>query len=87
MDKYKEILKKLILRQNITNEELNLFLLMYIERNNKKEPTSEQLLQIKNLLYSGIFNIQYIIEKSIEEFEVVKIIDIDSNEIIRVDIY
>lgn len=85
---YKEIVKKLITRKNITEEDLNIFLTTYISENNKTV-TSKQLQTIKQLIASGAFSLSYAVMEAAKKLNltIISVLDLNTNNILRVDVY
>lgn len=85
---YKEIVKKLITRKNITEEDLNIFLTTYISENDKTV-TSKQLQTIKQLIASGAFSLSYAVMEAVKKLNltIISVLDLNTNNILRVDVY
>ncbi|MDA3856277.1 MAG: hypothetical protein PF569_08520 [Candidatus Woesearchaeota archaeon] len=64
---YKNIIIKILNRERITQKELNSFISEYIYREKKTYPTAEQLKNIIQLIYHGLFNINYAAIKATEQ--------------------
>lgn len=58
----KDIVSKILNHKSITEEELSYLVVEYVTKETGKEPTSEELKMIINLIEKGIFSIEYVID-------------------------
>ena len=82
----KEVVKKAILGQNISEKEYNEFLNDYVKETINKDLTLEDMNVIKTLISQGVFDISFALEKaaSILKLQITKLIDLKNNNIIKV---
>lgn len=85
----KEIIHKVLNNQKLQISDITQFVTEYIKLKKGVEITSEQLNGIVQLILSGHFNLQYAAEQAALHFNiyVCKIIDIKTNEIIKIYTY
>ena len=85
----KDTVIKLIKYQLPTDVELNSLLVDYIKRKKGKEPTVQELDQIRGLVHNRIFGLEPVIEeyKKLFNLQVITLTDLKTNNIIRIDVY
>lgn len=57
-----EVVENIMNHKPVTAEELNIFLITYIEKESGKTPTSEQLRLISKAVKSGMFDMSYMLD-------------------------
>ena len=59
----KSQLEKLFKENKLSTEDFNILIIEYVAKETGKEPTSEQLNEIQQLFKSGIFELEYVIDR------------------------
>lgn len=85
----KETIIKLIKRQNVTDAEINTLLAEYVNKKKGAYPTTEQLAEIKTLVYNRLFGLEPVIEHYTKEFnlQVETLVDLKTNNILKIEVY
>lgn len=89
MKNYKNIIKKMLKRESVSEEEFTSFIVEYIKRKKGKDPTSSQLSTIIRLSHSGQLNMNYIVNEAAKEvgLTIVKVESLPTRQILKIDIY
>ena len=82
----KEVVRKAILGQNISEREYNEFLVDYVKETINKDLSLEDMNIIKTLISQGVFNISFALEKAafILKLQITRLIDLSNNNVIKV---
>lgn len=83
------VIKKILRRENLTMEELNLFVTSYVEKKQNKIISADELSSITELIKNGVFNIIYAAKEyaKILGYQPYDLIDLKKNLIIKSGIY
>lgn len=84
-----EILNRIANNKNITNDDLNKFIVEYCELALKKTITKQDLEDILNMIRNGLFHIRYAIKNYclLKKYNFVELIDLNKSLIIKTEIY
>ena len=83
----KDTIIRLVKNQPVKQEELNTFILDYIQYKNKPTPTPEQFGKILHLLQVGIFNLNEAVQDGIKLHNLQVQTIVKDNNIIKIDVY
>lgn len=85
----KNVIKRILLGEKISEKEYNELLVDYIKETNNSDVTPEQLAVIKTLIHQGVFNMSYVLEEAarMTNLQIDKLIDMNSGTIIKIFVY
>lgn len=85
----KQIIKKILKKEQITEVEFNTIIADYIKEKKGKEPTVEQLQEVVKLIQGRLFTLDPMVEYYTKKYnlQVVSLIDLNTGSIKRIDVY